>query len=85
MDSPFSWRPPVVFFQYPGFLQEKRALTKKCRMVEQKDVPQSSNLTFKISDTTHTYNCVVNALKMAGFKLTTSSQWNLKWTGSVKV
>lgn len=54
-------------------------------MIEQSDLPQNSSLTFKLSDSTHTYNCVVNALKMAGFKLTTTSGWNLKWTGQVKV
>ena len=54
-------------------------------MMEQKDMNPNCVLSFKISDSTHTYNCMVNALKMAGFKLTTSTGWNLKWTGSVKV
>jgi tubulin polyglutamylase TTLL4 len=54
-------------------------------MLDQKDMNPNCVLSFKISDSTHTYNCMVNALKMAGFKLTTSTGWNLKWTGSVKV
>lgn len=39
---------------------------------------------FKIHDSTHTYNCVVNALKMAGFKNTTGPNWNILWTGLFK-
>jgi tubulin polyglutamylase TTLL4 len=41
-------------------------------------------LAFKVTEATHTYNCVVNSLKMAGFKHTTSSNWNVLWTGLFK-
>jgi tubulin polyglutamylase TTLL4 len=45
-------------------------------------------LTFRISSHTHTYNCVVNALKTAGFHLVTSghgpTSWNCLWTGLIK-
>lgn len=39
------------------------------------------SLGFKITESTHTYNCVVNCLKMAGFRHTTGSNWNVLWTG----
>jgi len=39
---------------------------------------------FKITESTHTYNCVVNSLKMAGLKHTTSHNWNVLWTGLFK-
>jgi len=42
------------------------------------------HLTFKVTQSTHTYNCVVNSLKMAGFKHTTGSNWNMLWTGLFK-
>lgn len=38
---------------------------------------------FKISETTHIYNSVVNSLKAAGFRIVSpnSSKWNVLWTG----
>lgn len=39
---------------------------------------------FKISENTHIYNAVVNALKRSGMPMTTGNEWNLLWTGSVK-
>jgi tubulin polyglutamylase TTLL4 len=41
---------------------------------------------FKISDTTHIYNSVVNSLKAAGFRIVSpnSSKWNVLWTGVTK-
>ena len=41
-------------------------------------------LGFKINESTHTYNCVVNALKTAGFRLINGSAWNCLWTGMIK-
>ena len=42
------------------------------------------HLAFKVTQSTHTYNCVVNSLKMAGFRHTTGSDWNMLWTGLFK-
>lgn len=43
-------------------------------------------LGFKISETTHIYNSVVNTLKTAGFRIVGpgSSKWNVQWTGQTK-
>ena len=43
-------------------------------------------LGFKISETTHIYNSVVNTLKTAGFRIVgpNSSKWNVMWTGQTK-
>lgn len=47
-------------------------------------------MAFKINDTTHIYNAVVNAFKNAGFQLldgtalTNSTYWNVVWTGYTK-
>jgi hypothetical protein len=44
-------------------------------------------LTFRISQT-HIYNCLVNALKTAGFHLVTSGNgpvsWNTMWSGLIR-
>ena len=53
----------------------------------QDDLANSNmTVTFKITETTHIYNAVVNTLKAAGFLLISpnSSKWNLLWTGVVK-
>jgi len=44
----------------------------------------NSSLGFKINSSTHTYNCVVNTLKTAGFRLVSGAQWNVLWTGIIK-
>ena len=41
-----------------------------------------------MNSSTHTYNCVVNALKMAGFHLVKNSNgptsWNILWTTLIR-
>jgi hypothetical protein len=39
---------------------------------------------FKITESTHTYNCVVNSLKMAGFSQSAGQKWNVLWTGMIR-
>ena len=43
-------------------------------------------LGFKISETTHIYNSVVNSLKTGGCRIVgpNSSKWNVMWTGQTK-
>jgi len=43
-------------------------------------------LGFKVSETTHIYNSVVNSLKAAGCRIVSpgSSKWNVMWTGQTK-
>ena len=52
--------------------------------VSQEELKPYSSLGFQINSSTHTYNCVVNALKTAGFRLVSGSGWNLLWTGIIK-
>ena len=39
---------------------------------------------FKITESTHIYNCVVNSLKMAGFSASVGQKWNILWTGMIR-
>ena len=47
-----------------------------------------SYLSFRINKHTHTYNCVVNAMKTAGFHLVTKgngpASWNCLWTTLIR-
>jgi hypothetical protein len=40
-------------------------------------------LGFKVTETTHIYNSVVNTLKVNGFRIVApqSGKWNVMWTG----
>lgn len=40
-------------------------------------------LGFKVTDTTHIYNSVVNSMKANGIRIVspTTSKWNVMWTG----
>jgi hypothetical protein len=41
---------------------------------------------FKIHESTHIYNSVVNTCKLGGCRLIapSSGKWNIQWTGNVK-
>ena len=85
--SQFRNREPYLFFPYPPFLKMQRALPQDLRRIvqySQDTIKPSQALTFKITESTHTYNCVVNSLKMAGFRFTTGGNWNVLWTGLFK-
>jgi hypothetical protein len=40
-------------------------------------------LGFKVTETTHIYNSVVNSMKVAGVRIVSpsTSKWNIMWTG----
>lgn len=87
LKSQFSKRPPTVFFPYPHFLKIYRSHygdENKVVIVQQEELKPYSMLGFKINESTHTYNCVVNALKTGGFRLINGSAWNCLWTGMIK-
>ena len=53
----------------------------------QEEFKPYSFLAFRINSSTHTYNCVVNSLKSAGFRLIGgggANAWNFLWTGLIK-
>ena len=87
--GPIPGRPPTIFFSYPAFLKMQRPYKKdRIQLIQQEQLYPYSQLTFRISSHTHTYNCVVNALKTAGFHIVTSghgpTSWNCLWTGLIK-
>ena len=85
--SPFPNREPFLFFPYAPFLKMQRKLPKDySRIIQftQDQLKPYLTLGFKVSESTHTYNCVVNSLKMAGFKHVTNGNWNVCWTGLFK-
>jgi hypothetical protein len=75
----------VVFFSYPPFLKLQRPYKKeKIQIITQDQLGTAACLNFKISESTHTYNCVVNAFKTAGFSMTKGTNWNCLWTGLIR-
>lgn len=75
-------RPDTIFFQYPGFCNREREYVNTYRLTQEELKPRT--LAFKLHDSTHTYNCVVNSLKRSGFRHTTASGWNVLWCGYTK-
>ncbi len=47
---------------------------------------QHMTVGFKISETAHIYNAVVNSFKTAGIRIVSpgSTKWNVVWTGVAK-
>jgi|TARA_B110000285_G_scaffold230516_1_gene297281 hypothetical protein len=47
---------------------------------------KNMTLGFKVHDSTHIYNSVVNTMKAAGIRIVppNSSKWNVLWTGMCK-
>eukprot|EP00742_Colponemidia_sp_Colp-10_P003406 GILJ01003627.1.p1 GENE.GILJ01003627.1~~GILJ01003627.1.p1 ORF type:complete len:790 (+),score=95.75 GILJ01003627.1:266-2371(+) len=82
LQSVFIGRPGTIFFDYHPSLGLQRDQSR-VQLVSAEDAKQFA-LRFKINDSAFTYNCVVNGLKSAGFRLTTGEQWNAMWTGVLK-
>lgn len=83
--SQFNRRPPTIYFPYPACLKMQRpAEVSRVERLTQNDLKPYSFLGFKINNSTHVYNCVVNSLKTSGFRLVAGSAWNVLWTGLIK-
>ena len=61
---------------------------ERIQIISQETLKPNSCLTFRVSNQTHTYNCVVNALKSAGFHMVTRGNgpcsWNCLWTTLIR-
>jgi hypothetical protein len=81
--SVFDKRPPTAFFPYPKYTKMKRD-SDRIRRYKKEDV-EYLFMAFKISDSTHIYNAVVNTFKTGGFEmLEESKRWNCVWNGYTK-
>lgn len=67
LKSIYEGRPPTAFFPYPGYVKIERT-SNRVRTYNHEDV-EYLFMSFKISDTTHIYNAVVNTCKHAGFTM----------------
>jgi hypothetical protein len=86
--GPIPGRVPTIFFNYPSFLKMQRPFKQdRIQMITQEQLQPYSYLTFRIART-HVYNCVINALKTAGFHLVTSGNgpcsWNSMWSNLIR-
>jgi len=57
------------------------------QIITQDQLGANQQLKVRFSESTHTYNCVVNAFKTAGFSLVTHGNgplsWNSLWSGLI--
>ena len=67
LKSIYEGRPPTAFFPYPGYVKIDR-VSNRVRTYNREDV-EYLFMSFKIWDTTHIYNAVVNSCKHAGFTM----------------
>ena len=82
LESVYQGRPATVFFPYTKACDKYRDPTRTFELTAE-DM-RGMSLSFRVNESTHVYNSVVNSLKRAGFKMMYSSNWNLLWTGWVK-
>lgn len=61
----FEKRPPTAFFPYPKYCKKERD-SERIREYDKDDI-EYLFMAFRINDTTHIYNAVVNSFKHAGF------------------
>lgn len=83
MKSIFAGRPPTAFFPYPSYVHKERT-SDRVRKYNREEIDYLF-MSFKISDTTHIYNAVVNTCKNAGFNMVegANNYFNLQWTGYI--
>lgn len=67
LKSVYEGRPPTAFYPYPNYVKIERQ-SNRVRTYNRVDV-EYLFMSFKISDTTHIYNAVVNSCKHAGFTM----------------
>ena len=83
LKSIFAGRPPTAFFPYPSYVHKERT-ADRVRKYKLDDVEQLF-MSFKIADSTHIYNAVVNTCKNAGFTMVegANTYFNVQWTGYI--
>jgi len=83
LKSIYEGRPPTAFYPYPSYVKIERT-SNRVRTYNHEDV-EYLFMSFKISDTTHIYNAVVNSCKHAGFTMVEQPNiyFNLQWTGYI--
>ena len=84
--SIFKNRPATMFFQYPSYVKTERTCDRIFKYTV--DESESLFLSFRILDSAHIYNAVVNSCKGAGLQLLdgaadTTKMFNLQWTGYI--
>ncbi|CEM26957.1 unnamed protein product [Vitrella brassicaformis CCMP3155] len=90
VESPFSNRPPFVFFEMQpdrGDTRERGPVSGGGRVVHAVKVSSAvPTLYFHHNTSAHAYNCVVNTLRRSGMHHTSyaSKRWNLAWGGIPK-
>ena len=85
LKSLFKKRPPTAFFHYPEYTKRSKEFPENRIRKYNRDDLEYLSLAFKISDTTHIYNAVVNTLKTGGFQMIENTNlFNLLWTGYTK-
>ena len=82
LKSIFDKRPPTAYFPYPKYCKVDRE-SDRIRTYSRDEV-EYLFMAFRINDSTHIYNAVVNAFKFAGFKLIENSYYNVLWTSYTK-
>lgn len=80
--SPFVGRPPSVFFQYPPGIADADKKIEREHIFKMKQ--SKFKMKYKIAESVHTYNCVVNSLCWNGFSQTDGSHWNMLWSAPLK-
>lgn len=81
--SIFDKKPPTLFFPYPKYTKHSRE-SDRVRTYNRLDVEYLFPA-FRINDSTHIYNAVVNSFKYAGFQMIENSNyWNVLWSGYTK-
>ena len=65
LKSIFDKRPPTVFFHYPKYTKVLRE-SDRVRTYHKNEI-EYLFMAFRINDSTHIYNAVVNTFKNAGF------------------
>jgi hypothetical protein len=84
LKSIFDKRPPIAYFPYPRYTKKQRDCDR-IRTYSNQDEVEYLFMAFRINDSTHIYNAVVNAFKNAGFQMIEKGNtWNVIWSGYTK-
>ena len=85
LKSIYCGKSSTAFFPYPKYTKCPSKTSERLKQYNREDL-ERLHMAFKISESAHIYNAVVNSFKNAGFALVEKGEyWNVMWAYYTKV
>ena len=84
LNSVYENRPKTIMFTYPKDCGQAEKNQERIEELKKESELNFIIPKFKISEHSHTYNCIMNAFAAAGMHQTEGKNWNIIWSSPLK-